>query len=116
MLLVPVSWQSQCSAFDCAGCRRVSDNVPSITAVRRLWEEGEGAHSSPLLDYDQQERCSIQPRCEYRIRKCVGTLSNAVEVFLLSVLLPQATIQLLHSPSYQPAPLLLPSRANTEAQ
>lgn len=79
-------------------------------------EEGEGVHSSPLPDYDQQERCSIQSRYEYRIGKCVGTISNAVEDFLLSVLLPQATIQLLHSASYQPAPLLLPSRANTEAQ
>lgn len=81
---IPVNQQSQRSAFDCAGWRRVSNNIPSIAAVRRLCREGEGGHSSPSPDYDQQERCSNQPRDEYRIRKYAGTISNAVEgVFAL---------------------------------
>lgn len=78
---IPVNQQSQRSAFDCAGWRRVSNNIPSIAAVRRLCREGEGGHSSPSPGYDQQERCSNQPRNEYGIRKYAGTISNAVEGF-----------------------------------
>lgn len=63
------------------GWRRVRNNIPSIAAVRRLCGEGEGGCSSPSPGCDQQERCSDQPRHEYRIRKYAGTVSNAVEFF-----------------------------------
>lgn len=37
--------------------------------------------SSPSPGYDPQERCSNQPRYEYRIRKYARTISDAVEFF-----------------------------------